>query len=225
MTYLTKKHLSRRTVLRGVGVALGLPLLDAMIPRRDGARGDGGGTEAARRLLLYPARRDSVEHGVRQGDGPLVPERRRRRFQAEPDPLATREAQELRDVVLEPREQSESELRARDRARDLAQRRATRPVRDRRGMATTIDQLIAGNRSAKRPHCPRSRSRPRRRLKSPRARRAPAATTARRCRSVTRRRRCRWSSIRARCSRSCSARATRPRSATRSRRRRRACST
>jgi hypothetical protein len=32
MTYLTKKHLSRRTVLRGAGVAIGLPLLDAMIP-------------------------------------------------------------------------------------------------------------------------------------------------------------------------------------------------
>ena len=30
--YLTKKHLSRRTVLRGAGVALALPLLDAMIP-------------------------------------------------------------------------------------------------------------------------------------------------------------------------------------------------
>jgi hypothetical protein len=30
--FLTKKHLSRRTFLRGSGVALGLPLLDAMIP-------------------------------------------------------------------------------------------------------------------------------------------------------------------------------------------------
>ncbi|HEY8521149.1 MAG TPA: DUF1552 domain-containing protein [Gammaproteobacteria bacterium] len=30
--YLTKKHLSRRTVLKGAGVAVGLPLLDAMIP-------------------------------------------------------------------------------------------------------------------------------------------------------------------------------------------------
>ncbi len=30
--FLTKKHLSRRTVLQGVGVALALPLLDAMIP-------------------------------------------------------------------------------------------------------------------------------------------------------------------------------------------------
>src|SRR6201998_345389 len=30
--YLTKKHLSRRTVLKGAGVTVGLPLLDAMIP-------------------------------------------------------------------------------------------------------------------------------------------------------------------------------------------------
>jgi hypothetical protein len=30
--YLTKKHLSRRTVLQGAGVSLALPLLDAMIP-------------------------------------------------------------------------------------------------------------------------------------------------------------------------------------------------
>jgi hypothetical protein len=30
--FITKKHLSRRTVLKGAGVALGLPLLDAMIP-------------------------------------------------------------------------------------------------------------------------------------------------------------------------------------------------
>src|SRR5215813_15629085 len=30
--FITKKHLSRRTVLKGVGVTLSLPLLDAMIP-------------------------------------------------------------------------------------------------------------------------------------------------------------------------------------------------
>ena len=32
MQYITKKHLSRRTMLRGMGVALGLPLLDSMVP-------------------------------------------------------------------------------------------------------------------------------------------------------------------------------------------------
>ena len=30
--FLTRKHLSRRTLLKGVGASLGLPLLDAMIP-------------------------------------------------------------------------------------------------------------------------------------------------------------------------------------------------
>src|SRR5215469_12172125 len=30
--FITKKHLSRRTVLKGAGVALGLPFLDAMTP-------------------------------------------------------------------------------------------------------------------------------------------------------------------------------------------------
>src|SRR5437773_1432550 len=30
--FITKKHISRRTVLKGVGVALGLPFLDAMAP-------------------------------------------------------------------------------------------------------------------------------------------------------------------------------------------------
>ncbi len=32
--YLTRKHMSRRTVLRGVGATVALPLLDAMIPAR-----------------------------------------------------------------------------------------------------------------------------------------------------------------------------------------------
>ena len=30
--FLTKKHLNRRTILRGAGAALALPLLDSMIP-------------------------------------------------------------------------------------------------------------------------------------------------------------------------------------------------
>jgi len=32
--YLTQKHLSRRSVLRGVGVGMALPFLDAMLPAR-----------------------------------------------------------------------------------------------------------------------------------------------------------------------------------------------
>ncbi len=32
MTFITKKHLSRRTFLRGTGVTLALPLLESMVP-------------------------------------------------------------------------------------------------------------------------------------------------------------------------------------------------
>jgi hypothetical protein len=34
MSYLSRKHLSRRTVLRGMGVTMALPLLEAMVPAR-----------------------------------------------------------------------------------------------------------------------------------------------------------------------------------------------
>ena len=34
MTFITKKHLSRRTFLNGMGVTLALPLLDSMVPAR-----------------------------------------------------------------------------------------------------------------------------------------------------------------------------------------------
>jgi hypothetical protein len=33
MRLITKKHISRRTLLRGIGTAVSLPLLDAMVPR------------------------------------------------------------------------------------------------------------------------------------------------------------------------------------------------
>ena len=42
MRYLTGKHLSRRTLLRGAGAAIALPLLESMIPagmRRASAAG------------------------------------------------------------------------------------------------------------------------------------------------------------------------------------------
>jgi hypothetical protein len=32
VSYITRKHLSRRTFLRGTGVTLALPLLDSMVP-------------------------------------------------------------------------------------------------------------------------------------------------------------------------------------------------
>ncbi|MFO1504476.1 MAG: DUF1552 domain-containing protein, partial [Steroidobacteraceae bacterium] len=46
--FITKKHLSRRTMLRGAGVAMALPLLDAMIPAATAL----GATAAARKPRL-----------------------------------------------------------------------------------------------------------------------------------------------------------------------------
>ena len=65
--FLTKKHLSRRTVLKAAGVSLELAAARRDDSRAHGARADGGRAEAARRVLLYPARRDHVEHAVRRG--------------------------------------------------------------------------------------------------------------------------------------------------------------
>jgi len=48
--FLTKKHLPRRTFLRGVGAAISLPLLDAMVP---------AGTALAQRPLRRNRRRAS----------------------------------------------------------------------------------------------------------------------------------------------------------------------
>ncbi len=49
--YITNKHLSRRTMLRGMGVTLGVPLLDAMVPARRLWAGTSA-AQAARRTRL-----------------------------------------------------------------------------------------------------------------------------------------------------------------------------
>jgi hypothetical protein len=52
MPYLTQKHLSRRTVLRGAGVALALPLLESMIPAGL-RRASAAGVPRARLACIY----------------------------------------------------------------------------------------------------------------------------------------------------------------------------
>jgi Protein of unknown function (DUF1552) len=57
MRYLTKKHLSRRTVLRGAGAAIALPLLESMIPA--GARlASAAGVPRSRVAFIY------IPHGA-----------------------------------------------------------------------------------------------------------------------------------------------------------------
>ena len=59
--FLTRKHLSRRTLLKGVGASLGLPLLDAMIP---------AGTALAQTAAALPPRLGFVyfPHGALQDE-------------------------------------------------------------------------------------------------------------------------------------------------------------
>ncbi len=47
MNILTKKHLSRRTLLRGAGATLALPLLEAMIPAGTARAVSASGSPAA----------------------------------------------------------------------------------------------------------------------------------------------------------------------------------
>ncbi len=55
--FLFKKHLSRRTVLKGAGATIALPLLDAMIPAGTALAQTAAAPSRAPRLRLLPARR------------------------------------------------------------------------------------------------------------------------------------------------------------------------
>src|ERR1700716_1710953 len=52
--YVTRKHLTRRTVLRALGATLGLPLLDAMIPARTALAQTAPGTPPHGGLMYFP---------------------------------------------------------------------------------------------------------------------------------------------------------------------------
>src|SRR5215470_15851227 len=57
MNFISKKHLSRRTLLRGVGVSVGLPLLDSMVPAQT-PLGKTAATSKSRLSCIY------VPHGA-----------------------------------------------------------------------------------------------------------------------------------------------------------------
>jgi hypothetical protein len=61
MNYLTKKHISRRQLLRGSGVALALPLLESMVPA-GAARAAELGTPQSRLACIY------IPHGAVQAN-------------------------------------------------------------------------------------------------------------------------------------------------------------
>ena len=68
MNFVTKKHLSRRTILRGAGACLGLPLLDAMIPAQT-ALAQTAGKKVLRAGFVYIPNGAIMDRWVPAGNG------------------------------------------------------------------------------------------------------------------------------------------------------------
>jgi hypothetical protein len=68
--FITKKHLSRRTVLRGVGAALALPWLDSMVPALT-ALAKTGSAPARRLGVFYVPNGMALPYWRPQAEGPL----------------------------------------------------------------------------------------------------------------------------------------------------------
>ncbi len=66
---ITKKALPRRTVLRGIGVSLGLPLLDSMVPALSAARAT---TQPLRTGFFYVANGVSIKEWHMKEAGPIT---------------------------------------------------------------------------------------------------------------------------------------------------------
>jgi hypothetical protein len=68
MSFLTAKALPRRTVLRGLGAAMALPFLDAMLPAAS-ARARAAGVAAHRFLTFYVPNGMAMEYWTPKGEG------------------------------------------------------------------------------------------------------------------------------------------------------------
>ena len=65
MSFITKKHIARRTFLQAAGVTLALPLLEAMVPASTALAQTAAAREAALRRHLLPARHGAGLLGAR----------------------------------------------------------------------------------------------------------------------------------------------------------------
>jgi len=110
--YLTRKHLSRRTLLKGAGVAVGLPLLDAMIPAGTALAQTAAKPKLRAGFFYMPTAPFmwNTKHGKDMDR--WTPSGAGAGFQAQPNSRAAREAQTPRDVVRQSREQGQPRLRA-----------------------------------------------------------------------------------------------------------------
>ena len=95
--FITKKHLSRRTFLRGAGVAVGLPLLDAMVPAWT-ALAQTAASPKPRMGFMYLPHGAIMEQWTPAAEGTG--------FELHADPEAARAVPEAADDRQRPREQA-----------------------------------------------------------------------------------------------------------------------
>ncbi|PZN34808.1 MAG: hypothetical protein DIU71_01620 [Proteobacteria bacterium] len=141
--FLTKKHLSRRTVLRGLGVAVGLPLLDAMIPAGTALARTAAQPKLRTGFFYIPhgAIMDNTPHGAAMDH--WTPSGSGKDFKLSPimAPLEKHKHQVISFANLE-NAASANSVHTLNPATWLS---GVRPPSDARGahMATTLDQIIA----------------------------------------------------------------------------------
>ena len=211
--FITKKHLPRRTFLRGIGATIALPLLDAMVP---------AGTALANTAAKPQTRYSVRARAARRDHGPVHAEGRRQELRAVTpilEPFAP--YQSHMTVISNPdhrmaTSQSPEEARRRPRSHGIGvlERRARRSApKARTSTPASRSTRCSRARSARKARCRRSRCASRTSARSAFAASATAAPTRTRSRGRRRPRRCRWSATRRSCSSGCSATAARPRSA------------
>ena len=94
--FITKKHLSRRTVLRGMGVSLALPFLDSMVPAQTPLRKTAAAPRAAWRASRWCMARRAAR-STASNKHYWSPEKEGARFRIHPDPEAARAVSRLPD--------------------------------------------------------------------------------------------------------------------------------
>ena len=72
MEFLTKKHMSRRTILRGLGVTMALPVLDAMTPAATAFAKTAAGAQQGAPVGDRDGARLRRRHAVRPQQEPVV---------------------------------------------------------------------------------------------------------------------------------------------------------
>ena len=212
--FIAKRHLPRRTFLRGMGATIALPLLDAMVPAGTALANTAPSRARATRSCIVPhgaitgllARRQAVGKSWELSPilQPFAP------FKDHITVISNTRSPRW-PTSLSPEESAGDHVARRpcilSAAHSEAHRRPghLRRHHDRPGARAA--------RSAKRTPCPRSRCASRTSARSASAASATAAPTRTRSLGRRRPRRCRWSATRRSSSSGCSATAARPRSA------------